>query len=155
MQKSPTSRSNTSRVTVAAICSAGVAVLLAEARERDLAAATDEQLVVAAAVIVALRRVAAKLHDAAVGVDFDRADRLHEIREPLGERLADSLQLAPRRPRPARPSPDAARLNDTASEFRSTMSQVSCAAESSTATVAGPPLPMFDKFLFKLFLKCS
>ena len=72
---------------------AGVAVFFAIARERDLAAAADDQLVVAAAVVVALRRVAAKLHDAGGGVDFDRADRLHEIREPLGERFADSLQL--------------------------------------------------------------
>ena len=45
-------------------------------------------------------------------------------------------------------------LNDTASEFRSTMSHVSWRGESSTATVAAPPLPSFVKFLFKLLLKC-
>ena len=35
------------------------------------------------------------------------------------------------------------RLNDTASELRSTMSHVSCRGASSTATVAAPPLPSF------------
>ena len=131
-QKSPTSRSSTSRVTVAAIWLASIAVFLAVARERDLAAAADDQLVVAAAVVVALRRVAAELHDAGFGVDLDRADRLHEIGEPLGERFADALQSR----RVAEASSAVASrssLNDTASEFRSTMSHVSLRGKSSTA----------------------
>src|SRR6187551_1747295 len=56
---------------------AGVAVFLAVARESDFAATADEQLVVASPIVVALRRVAAELHNAALGVELNWADRLH------------------------------------------------------------------------------
>ena len=63
------------------------------AAQAQFAAATDQQFVIAGAVVVALRRVGTHLHDALVGIDLDRADRLQQIRQPLGQRVGHLLQL--------------------------------------------------------------
>jgi hypothetical protein len=66
--------------------------LLAETAEQNLAAAADHQLVVTAAVIVALREATPQLRDAGAGIELDRPDRLHQVREPLGKCLGNSLE---------------------------------------------------------------
>ena len=56
-------------------------------------AAADEQLVVASAVIVALRRIGPQLDNAAVGIDFDGRDWLEQIREAPLKGIGDFLEL--------------------------------------------------------------
>src|SRR5688572_6676658 len=61
--------------------------------ERDVAAAADHELVVAGAVLALLRRAGAELHAAAIAVGFDHADRLQQVGQLRGKRLADLPEL--------------------------------------------------------------
>jgi len=66
------------------------------AAEEDVAPFADEELVVAAAVFTLLRRVAAALDSAAVGVEFHGTDGLHQIVELRGENIAQLLEILDR-----------------------------------------------------------
>src|SRR6185436_11712151 len=71
----------------------GLAGLLEIATEDDVATLPDEQLVVAAAVFPLLRRIAAALDGATVGIELDGADRLHQVVELRGESVAELLEV--------------------------------------------------------------